>query len=486
MLVHRVQDKKWLIIPIETKARELRAKTLLACYAALDGWAVVLGGKYLTIKRQEMLPRGVVLHKSITPMDVKHIKRSKSLGNKVAAWCEEGLIYFDREFYRERRLSQEAFDNTDVFFTWGNRQLEDCKWALDRVNGKIINSGNPRVDLLRPEWRGIYSKKTEEIKKRYGNIILFNSNFSLYNQNLDVDWFDYMKTNKMISSDKELNREKKFIQYQTEVYHKFVTLVKKVALKYKKYRVVVRPHPSENIERLTTEFNGYDNIEVIFEHSANDWIMASEVLIHNNCTTGVEAFLLGKPVITYRPVINEEVESPLARDVGTITETIEETLEQLGLVLSGNSENAVYSEKRDVFINDYISSYSGDFSTIQIIKALNTLSLQTKSASFPVTLENIEKSKVAFKPIKKPEKNLISKLVIRVKSKFHKVLEINKPKEVQAIKAGNPDYSKQKFPGLDMIELEEVIREFSSHGSDFKKIKISTVGKDCFCLYTNP
>ena len=51
-------ERPWLIIPIETKVRELDAKTYLACAAAEAGFRVLLGDQNALMKRLASLPRG--------------------------------------------------------------------------------------------------------------------------------------------------------------------------------------------------------------------------------------------------------------------------------------------------------------------------------------------------------------------------------------------------------------------------------------------
>jgi len=63
--------------------------------------------------------------------------------------------------------------------TWG----EDNARAFRQFSGydnntPIIVTGNPRIDLLRPELREFYRPEAEALRERYGNFILINTNFS--------------------------------------------------------------------------------------------------------------------------------------------------------------------------------------------------------------------------------------------------------------------------------------------------------------------
>jgi hypothetical protein len=62
-------------------------------------------------------------------------------------------------------------------------------------------------------------------------------------------------------------------------------------------RVALRPHPSEKVEAWRAWLGEHSGIEIVREGSAVPWILASKVLLHTNCTTGVEAIALDKPAI---------------------------------------------------------------------------------------------------------------------------------------------------------------------------------------------
>ncbi len=46
---------------------------------------------------------------------------------------------------------------------------------------KLVISGNPRFDLYRADYRGIFSDKAEKIRKVYGPFILVTTNFAFFN-----------------------------------------------------------------------------------------------------------------------------------------------------------------------------------------------------------------------------------------------------------------------------------------------------------------
>jgi hypothetical protein len=66
-------------------------------------------------------------------------------------------------------------------------------------------------------------------------------------------------------------------------------------------QVILRPHPAEKIDAWEAAYRGVSNVKVIHEGGHMPWILASDILIHTGCTTGLEAQIAGHPVISIRP-----------------------------------------------------------------------------------------------------------------------------------------------------------------------------------------
>ena len=48
-------------------------------------------------------------------------------------------------------------------------------------------------------------------------------------------------------------------------------------------------------------FKNIPNIKVVYKDSIAPWILGSKAVVHSSCTSGIEAYLMGKPVISYLP-----------------------------------------------------------------------------------------------------------------------------------------------------------------------------------------
>ena len=70
------------------------------------------------------------------------------------------------------------------------------------------------------------------------------------------------------------------------------------------------------------------------EGSAVPWIMASQVLVHTNCTTGVEAVALDRPSFCLVPTDNPANRRYLANLVNPVTTTVVATIREIERVLA--------------------------------------------------------------------------------------------------------------------------------------------------------
>ena len=181
-------ESPWLLLPVETKAREFHAKLLLAALAVERGYRVVLGEQNAMVRQIAHLPRGLYVDKSIAKTKTKHFQRLRQQGNKVAAWCEEGLVYRDRDAYLRQRIDLASLAEAERFFCWGAVQRADIAAKAGKDEAKLVATGNPRFDLLRPDYRGLFADEAQALRDRHGDFILINTNFARYNHFYGEDY----------------------------------------------------------------------------------------------------------------------------------------------------------------------------------------------------------------------------------------------------------------------------------------------------------
>ena len=240
-----VSPRRWLLLPIETKARELDGKALLAFEAADRGWGCILGRK--SLRRKADLPRGMLIEKSIPPGRSADILQALAAGRRVSAWCEEGLVYNNADEYGQRKLEKRAYDLLDLYFAWGQHQTADMVDKLGCDAQKVVVAGNPRFDLYRPEFRTIFSSKVAQIRKTYAPFILITTNFAFYNNYIGPDaTMERMRARGHARIAEQGEESWSRVPFQEANFAKFIPMVRALSQLHRDHQIIIRPHPSES------------------------------------------------------------------------------------------------------------------------------------------------------------------------------------------------------------------------------------------------
>lgn len=195
-----------------------------------------------------------------------------------------------------------------------------------------------------------------------------------------------------------------------------VLLAVKLSDKFKDWNIVIRPHPGEDIKIYEELCLNIDNIFVENKGPVSPWILASSVLIHNNCSTAIEANIGEIPVISYDPVpyankVNIANHSGILctseREVFDVINKINENKEEL-------TSNCFDTEDKDMLLNISKNSFdSFDLTVSAIDKSI--LELPKKSiVPSTVSLKIIELKRVIYLLV-----SYLVRLLFKNKMKFY-------------------------------------------------------------------
>jgi surface carbohydrate biosynthesis protein len=218
--------RAWLYLPIETKVREFHGKILLASFAAMNGFNVVIGSKKDINSIVYFAPKGIVFSFGLAKNFSKSLIKLKKYGHKTVSIDEEGLVTLKDEFYLRYRVSKEALKNTDLFFCWGKKQASLVRKKAINTNCKIFITGNPRFDILRNEYRHIFDEDAKKIKRKYGKFILINTNFGYANHFSGNDYFiKSLKEKGWMKTAEDRKYYFRRIEWQKGIYESFKKLI---------------------------------------------------------------------------------------------------------------------------------------------------------------------------------------------------------------------------------------------------------------------
>ncbi len=458
MGMKKISKRPWILLPIEVKNREFDAKIMLACIGATRGFGVLLGRNNFNFKGT--FPKGVYLDKCISPYKAESLKQQvNGLGNQLAILDEEGLVYQSEKLYLENRTSQETVELASLIFTWGDAQRDIINGRYN-IPDKLIATGSPRADLWQKSWHALYTEEVKKISEQLGPYILIPANFSPAHH---VDPINFSLKKRgiegAVNSRKKLTFKEDRFLYRQKILNKFFDLIPAIAEQFGDRTILLRPHPNDNMKVWDEIKKKWPkNVKVIHRGGISPWIIASDILVHNSCTSGVEAYAMEKPAIAYTPYTNnhfdQNIPNPLSQQKSSIAEVlelIEENLHKRGL---GRED-----EKTELY-NYHITNDRSVLSGDRMLDALEQLDLPECEFSFR-NYGIRHRTRVLARKIRRRLGDFTGK---------HEF---------------SYAYRKQKNPGMSLVEIGNLLRCFRAEMNCWHDVKVAQVGEDLFCFYSS-
>ena len=289
-----------ILFPIESTGRELEYKCILSSKLAELGHDCFVGEKSEIYKLIDLLEPVVYFdkgyHKGVSEKIYKNLKKKDAI---ILNLDEEGAVDYEDNRALLSRYPEKLLKFVDLLFLWGSGQLEILKKNYSSFDKrKFLVSGHPRLQLLKNHNNKNLSKERIIINSNFKNYYLITSNTSLGN-NIKGDKF-------VISNYKDRIKDiKEIIKTDKIKLNLLIEFAINLAAKTNK-QIVFRPHPEENFDIYKNAFINYKNITVNCDFSSIEWIKSCDVLIHPDCTTGVEGAIIGKNVISLLPKIDNK------------------------------------------------------------------------------------------------------------------------------------------------------------------------------------
>jgi surface carbohydrate biosynthesis protein len=293
------------------------------------------------------------------------------------AWDEEALVHLPPETYFSDRLSPAAIRFVSHLLAWGQNNANLWRQYPHLPNGIPIHiTGNPRADMLRPEMRPYFTEDVDKIQKKYGNFILLNTNFNHVNAfSPDMNLFKPVKkpgeTPSFGRGARGMSREfaEGLRDHKQAVFQNFQQLIPDLERSFPGYTIIVRPHPTENQKTYREIAAQCKRVQVTNEGNVVPWILASKAIIHNCCTTGLEAYVMGVPAISYRKTVNDFYDLGFYRLPNLLSHQcfhFEELHSTLKDILAGKLGPADGAERQEL-INHHMVALDGPLACERIV-----------------------------------------------------------------------------------------------------------------------
>jgi surface carbohydrate biosynthesis protein len=419
-----------LLLPVETLNRELDGKLLLALHAAERGWRVTIGKRSTLHDNLQRFPRSIYFSKDLRAGNKAVFRILAGLGHAIVGLDEEGLVNASDQMFL-LKMAPDVLDRFHAAFAWGENDARVYRLAGGTAQTPVVVTGNPRVDLLRPELAGYFSDEIAMIRAKYRQFALLNTNFAMVNHFIaDLTRFDVAD---WVAEDKAQAMKSGLRGHKTRLLDAFRELLPGLAGQLHPRPLIIRPHPSEDRQTWIDAASGLANVHVVHEGNVVAWLAAAEVLIHNGCTSAVEAALLGTPALSYRPVkqpgFDNDLPNGLSREFEAADTLIAAAVEIVGQRRDGRHQ---LDPERHALLDRHIAAQSGPLACERL-------------------MDEIERCHASLEPPAGRARRLAARARLAARRPYRRFRK-------RSIRAkGNPVYLRHKFPGIGIGEVNERI-----------------------------
>lgn len=345
--------KPLVMMHMEVYKREIIPKLYLAMkLAKIEGYQVLIGNIEKFAEKKS--GSGIYFNKDHGVWSESSLIKIKNNGYYITAFDEEGLIYGSDTIYNQSRGSIKLLDECDGIFLWGNKQLKTISSSSTFSNYNKHVVGAIKFDLYKKmkitPSGGRYKKVL--INTRFTGVNGFFSSFS--------DFVEHLKNLGFIKTKEDESFYYSSYIADKKIYAEFERLID-VLGRDSSFQLTIRPHPAECVDNYNRFQKKYSNVVVDSNTELLEQIIEHDCVIHDACTTGIEAMFIGVPVYSLRPSDLEGAYDALANDFS----------------VQFNSASSLYQElieadPRDYFLNDerfsyLISNWNDNVSAVETI-----------------------------------------------------------------------------------------------------------------------
>ena len=387
------------ILVYEHKVRELEALCLLKYELEKRGYSVFL----IQTSDRDMSQYVSMKHK----YHCKVLAVPACYNNTTFQMCVGRVISFEKVIdlqweqliskSQERENSYRNFSEIGkdvVHISWGKANERRLVERAEIEKRNIYLCGNMALDLLRDEFSSLYMSREEIIQKygfsQYGKINVLFASFRGADCP-DVILESYRKR----YGEKRVQLQRLGKRTRDELLSWFCMAAKK----YKNDTFIYRPHPGENIEYIQDKIKGIENIYIIWDFSARQWIMVADHLFSWHSTVLIEAFYAGKTAYSLDPFGYIDDEDAIAFEDMHVLRDYSELIR----VLDGeNINNNLNTQK----VEDYFGRRDEAYSYMRVADAFesvyneNVYDLKDVVEKYDIynTKNNSIKEKIYFNP----------------------------------------------------------------------------------------
>ncbi|UPK02113.1 surface carbohydrate biosynthesis protein [Bradyrhizobium sp. 170] len=277
-------DKPHVCLIVDNPLRDLEGLVLLGRQLAAKGVTATLVPMYEQGFDVPALRPDMVLVNYTRPNNADLIKSYKRAGILVGVLDTEGIGGKNPDQFAEMVKSVGCTDLVDLYCVWGQAQHAAFLRRGTVPAALLRATGCPRYDFCASPWRAALPKPSVE-----PGYVLINTNFPVANPRFSDGSSDEEETMVQAGFSREFARQ--FVIDARKAYRSVLETSTRLAKHFTDVQFVLRPHPFENIASYDA-LAELPNFHVRQDGTSLEWISGARLLIHQNCSTAIEATML--------------------------------------------------------------------------------------------------------------------------------------------------------------------------------------------------
>jgi hypothetical protein len=160
--------------------------------------------------------------------------------------------------------------------------------------------------------------------------------------------------------------------HKQATFEHFQKMIPELEKAFPDHTILVRPHQVESQDIYQRIAAQCKRVRVTNEGNVVPWLLAAKAMLHNGCTTGVEAYAMGVPSLAYRAKVNEQFDHDfheLANQLSHQCFDFAELQHTLKKILAGVVVGEDEDEKK-ALIDHHLAALSGPLACERIVDVL--------------------------------------------------------------------------------------------------------------------
>ena len=319
-----------VFLPVENTPRELDYKLNFARHFCHAGYNVIIGNPpFIRDELKYKNYKGVFLEKGGNPTP-EYYQDLRAKGILLYCLSDEGGA--TPAYSVTYQPAVDTLKAMDHIFLWGNIQKDDLtrRNPDNELCSKYHVAGYPGFEFSLPKYKEYHQKlKPKSLPENY---ILVNTNFNGFTLE------EILKSCANMSPETYKGIEKSALN-EAKSFEKFYEWLSQIIKAFPEEQFLIRPHPAEKTERYFTLFSRYKNVLISCEGNANQVISTAKIILHRDCTTALQGYLMGQPVISLIYSNIDYISTPWTLEFGALPTSVSEVITLINFVLKNGEFN---------------------------------------------------------------------------------------------------------------------------------------------------